>query len=155
MTPTCMPRLTTLEKVELSAIPFATALAWFGPLGPTFTLKIGGLITATSLLLLLQGFCRDVWLWRAARRATKNPALHSAQCMCVESALGLTGILSAAGLTAFSFGPDISVTRPGLTTAVGAVLVVGFLLKDFVFEWSPWKIYRAKDHATLQFRWKK
>ena len=150
-----MPRLTTLEKVELSAIPFATALAWFAPLGPVFTLKIGGLITAASLLLLLQGFCRDVWLWVAARQATVKPAPHSAQCMCVESALGLTGIVAAAGLTAFHFGPDIAVTRPGFTTAVGAVLVAGFLLKDFVFEWSPWKIYRAKNHATLQFRWKK
>ena len=44
---------------------------------------------------------------------------------------------------------------PGLTSAVGAVLVTGFLLKDFVFEWSPWKIYRAKNHATLHFRWKR
>ena len=150
-----MPRLTTLEKIELFAIPAVTALAWFAPLGPAFTLKVGGLVTAASLLLLLQGFCRDVWLWLAARRATDKPSLHSAQCMCVESALGLTGILAAAGLTAFHFGPDIAVTPPGLTTAVGAVLGTGFLLKDFVFEWSPWKIYRAKDHATLQFRWKK
>ena len=150
-----MPHLTTLEKAELSAIPVATAVAWFAPLGPAFTLKIGGLVTAASLLLLLQGFCRDVWLWLAARRATEKPALHSAQCMCVESALGLTGILSAAGLTAFRSGPDLAVTPPELTAAVGVVLVAGFLLKDFVFEWSPWKIYRAKNHATLHFRWKK
>ena len=150
-----MPRLTTLEKIELFAIPAVTALAWFAPLGPAFTLKVGGLVTAASLLLLLQGFCRDVWLWLAARRATDKPSPHFAQCMCVESALGLTGILAAAGLTAFHFGPDIAVTPPGLTTAVGAVLGTGFLLKDFVFEWSPWKIYRARDHATLQFRWKK
>ena len=153
--PTCMPRMTNLEKVELAAIPVATALAWFAPPDPAFTLKVGGLVTAASLLLLLQGFCRDVWLWLAARRATEKPAPHSAQCMCVESALGLTGILAAAGLTAFRFGPDLAVTPSGLSAVVGAVLVAGFLLKDFVFEWSPWKIYRAKDHATLQFRWKK
>ena len=150
-----MPRLTTLEKVELSAIPVATLLAWFAPLGPAFALKVGGLITAASLLLLLQGLCRDLWLWLADRRATENPAPHSAQCLCVESALGLTGILAAAGLTACRFGPDITVTRLGLTPTVGAILIAGFLLKDFVFEWSPWRIYRAKDHATLQFRWKK
>lgn len=149
-----MPRLTTLEKVELSAIPIATALAWFAPLDPAFKLKVGGLVTAASLLLLFQGFCRDVWLWLAARRATGKPAPHSAQCMCVESALGLTGIVASAGLTAVRFGPDIVVTPPGLTTAVCAVLVAGFLLKDFVFEWSPWRIYREKNHATLHFRWR-
>ena len=150
-----MPRLTTLEKVELSAIPVAAILAWFTPVSPTFTLKVGGLITAASLLLLLQGFCRDLWLWLAVRRATEKPAPHSARCLCVESALGLTGILAAAGLTAFRFGPDITVTRLGLTTTFGAVLIAGFLLKDFVFEWSPWRIYRAKNHATLHFRWKR
>lgn len=150
-----MPRLTTLEKTELAALPVVTTLAWFTPLDPAFTLKLGGLITAASLLLLLQGFCRDVWLWVVARRATEKAVPHSAQCMCVESALGLTGILAAAGLTAFGFGPDITVTPLGRTTGTGAVLLAGFLLKDFVFEWAPWKIYRAKNHATLHFRWKR
>ncbi len=150
-----MQRLTTLEKVELSTIPVVTTLAWFAPLGASYTLRIGGLITAASLLLLLQGFCRDVWLGFAARRATAKPDPHHAQCMCVESALGLTGILVAAGLTAFGFGPDIAVTSMERTVGVGAVLVAGYLLKDFVFEWSPWKLYRAKDHATLHFRWKR
>ncbi len=150
-----MPRLTTLEKTELAALPVVTALAWFAPLDPAFTLKLGGLITAASLLLLLQGFCRDIWLWLAARRATEKPAPHAAQCMCVESALGLTGVVAAAGLTAFGFGPDLAITPLGRTVGTGAVLVAGFLLKDFVFEWSPWKIYRAKDHATLHFRWRK
>ena len=74
--------------------------------------------------------------------------------MCVESALGLTGITAAVGLTAFSFGPLFPLTRLGQTGGTAAVLVVGFLLKDFVFEWSPWKIYREKNHATLHFRWR-
>ncbi|MES1195245.1 MAG: hypothetical protein ABUL65_05070 [Opitutus sp.] len=147
--------LTVLEKVELAVIPVVIAGTWFLPLAPDFTLKVGGLITAASLVLLLQGFCRDLWLWLAARRAAEKPEPHSAQCMCVESALGLTGIIAAAGLTAFGFGPDIAVTPFGRTAGTGAVLVAGFLLKDYVFEWSPWKIYRAKDHATLHFRWKR
>ena len=33
--------------------------------------------------------------------------------------------------------------------------VSGFLLKDLVFEWFPWKLYRAKDHAHLRFTWRK
>jgi len=146
--------MTTLEKTELAVIPVVIAGTWFLPLAPGFTLKIGGLITAASLLLLLQGFCRDVWLWVAARRATEKPVPYYAQCMCVESALGLTGVLASAGLTVFSFGPDLALTPLGRTIGTSAVLVTGFLLKDFVFEWSPWKIYRAKDHATLQFRWR-
>ncbi|MES1167664.1 MAG: hypothetical protein ABUL61_00705, partial [Oleiharenicola lentus] len=111
-------------------------------------------ITAASLLLLLQGFCRDLWLWRAARRnPSPEPPRHAA-CMCVESTIGFTGIIAAAGLTAFQFGPSYPVTQPWLMLGVAAVLVAGFLLKDFVFTWSPWRIYREKDHATLHFRWK-
>jgi hypothetical protein len=34
-------------------------------------------------------------------------------------------------------------------------MTCGFLLKDLVFEWSPWKIYREKDHAQVIFRWRK
>jgi hypothetical protein len=148
-----MPRLTTLEKAELLALPVVTTLGWFVPLPPGFTLGLGALVTAGSLLLLLQGFCRDLWLWLAARRATVKPEPHHAQCLCVESALGLTGILAAAGLTAFRLGPPVPVTQAGLTLGVALVLAVGFALKDFVFEWSPWKIYRARDHAALHFRW--
>lgn len=146
--------MTALERTELAVIPVVIALAWLVPLKPDFALRIGGLVTAASLLLLLQGFCRDVWLWLAARRTSEPAAPRYAQCMCVESALGLAGVLAAAGLTVFSFGPAIAITPLGCAAGTTVVLVVGFLLKDFVFEWSPWKLYRAKNHATLHFRWK-
>jgi hypothetical protein len=146
-----MHRLTSLEKAELAGITVVIALSWFAP---GFSLRTGGLITAASLLLLLQGFCRDIWLWRAARRNPSTEPPRHAACMCVESTIGFTGILAAAGLTAFRFGPLYSVIQPWLTLGVAAVLSAGFLLKDFVFTWSPWRIYREKDHATLHFRWR-
>lgn len=150
-----MPRLTLLEKVELAAIPVAITLSWIAPVPAGASLRLGSLLTTASLLLLLQGFCRDVWLWVATRRAAVKPEPHYARCMCVESAVGMTGILAAAGLTAFSFGPEIHLRQPWLTVGVAGVLIAGFLLKDFVFEWSPWRIYREKNHATLHFRWKR
>lgn len=146
-----MSSLPPLEKAELAGITAMTALSWFAP---EFSLRVGGLVTAASLLLLLQGFCRDVWLWQAARRNPVQEAPRYAACMCVESTIGLTGIIAAAGLTAFRFGPPYPVTQPWLTLGVAGVLVAGFLLKDFVFTWAPWRIYREKDHATLHFRWK-
>ena len=150
-----MAALAPLEKAELVAIPVATGLIWFLPLGPQFTLKVGAIITAASLLLLLQGFCRDVWLWFELRRAVNPPPPRYAQCMCVESAVGFTGVVAAAGLTGFGFGPPIALSQVAITGGAALVMVGGFLLKDFVFEWSPWRIYREKDHARVHFRWRK
>ena len=150
-----MSRFTLLEKAEFAGITAVTALSWLVPLPAEFSLRLGGLITATSLLLLLQGFCRDLWLWIGSRRDRNPPAPRYGACMCVESTVGFTGIIAAAGLTAFSFGPLHPVTQPWLTLGVAAVLVAGFLIKDFVFEWAPWRLYREKNHATLHFRWKK
>ena len=75
--------------------------------------------------------------------------------MCVESALGLTGIVAGIGLVGLGFTGTIFLGPGGLALAVGAAIGAGFLLKDFVFEWSPWKIYREKDHAQVIFRWRK
>lgn len=147
-----MSEFTKLEKFELLGASVATVLSWFVP---AFSLRLGGLITAASVLLLLQGFCRDVWLWLMARCQPVQAEPHYGACMCVESTLGFTGIIAAAGLTAFQFGPPYLVTRPWLTLSVAAVLAAGFLLKDFVFSWSPWRIYREQNHATLHFRWRK
>jgi hypothetical protein len=69
--------------------------------------------------------------------------------------VGLSGVLIGVGFTAFAFGPALTFAQPALAIGIAAVLVAGFLLKDFVFEWSPWRIYRERDHASLHFRWKR
>lgn len=150
-----MFRFTLLEKFELTAIAATITLVSVLPMPAGTSLRMGGLVTAASLTLLLQGFCRDVWRLLAARRAASKPEVRYAQCLCVESAVGLTGIIAAAGLTALGSGPQLPLRQPWVALGAAGVLVVGFLLKDFVFEWSPWRLYRAKDHATLHFRWKR
>jgi hypothetical protein len=147
-----MSRLTLAEKFELGLIPVATALAgWLAP-RPGLRLELGELIACGALLLLLQGFCRDLWLLREARRNKSTSPARSARCMCVESATGLTGVVAGIALTGFGLGRPVFVSPVGLAAGAGAVLVTGFLLKDFVFEWSPWKIYREKDHAQVIWR---
>jgi hypothetical protein len=71
-----MPRFTLLEKVELAAIPAAVAAT--GLMAP-LTLRVGSWVTAAALLLLLQGFCRDAWLWLAAHRTSTKPEPRYAQ----------------------------------------------------------------------------
>ena len=149
-----MPSLSTAGKFELGAIPVVTALVgWLGP-RPGTMLELGELVAGSALLILLQGFCRDLWLLREARRRKSTAAPRAARCMCVESALGLTGIVAGIGLVGFGLARPVFMSATGLAAGVGTVMVAGFLLRDFVFEWSPWKIYREKDHAQVIFRWR-
>lgn len=128
-------------------------VAWLSP-RPGVTLEVGELLAGVALLVLIQGFFRDLWLLRQARRQPAATA-RSARCMCVESALGLTGVVAGIGLVGLGLTGSVFISVSGLTASVGAALVAGYLLKDFVFEWSPWKIYREKDHAQVIFRWRK
>ena len=150
-----MPRQSPAEKVELGAIPILTALtAWLAP-RPEMTVELGELVAGGALLILVQGFFRDLWLLRQARRNKASPPAREARCMCVESALGLTGVVAGIGLVGLGLARPVMVSATGLAAGVATVMLAGFLLKDFVFEWAPWKIYREKDHAQVIFRWKK
>lgn len=144
-----------VEKFELAAIVVVTALV--GGLAPKagIRLELGELVAGAALLILVQGFFRDLWLLREARRKAATTPPRAAACMCVESALGLTGIVAGIGLVGFGLDWPVGLSATGLTVVVGSVMLAGFLLKDFVFQWSPWKIYREKEHAQVIFRWGK
>ncbi len=150
-----MSSLSTAEKVELATIPLAVVVTF--ALAPRSGIKpdLGELLAGGALLILVQGFFRDLWVLREARRKASATPAREAQCMCVESALGMTGVVAGVGLVGLGLTAPVSVSATGLAAAVGATMVAGFLLKDFVFEWSPWKIYREKDHAQVIFRWRK
>ncbi|MBI3886922.1 MAG: hypothetical protein HY302_14515 [Opitutae bacterium] len=150
-----MPKLTAAEIFELSAIAVAVGLvAGFGP-RTGLRAELGALVAGAALLLLLQGFCRDLWLLRAARRRPAVAPAREARCMCVESTVGLTGVLAGVGLAGAGFAPMVRLSADHLALVAAIVLLSGFLLKDYVFEWTPWKIYREQNHAQVIFRWRK
>ena len=150
-----MSGLSSLEKIELGAVPVCIALGgWLTP-GAGFTWELGEVIAAAALLLLIQGFFRDLYLlWESKRTPSLAPAA-SARCMCVESAIGLTGVIAGVGLTAIGLNRSVYLEATRVMISIGLVMIVGFLLKDFVFEWSPWRISREKNHAQVIFRWRK
>ena len=150
-----MISLSFAEKVELGSIPIITATA--GLLSPMTGLKleVSDLVAGAALLILLQGFVRDLWLLRQARQSKPASSGRTARCMCIESALGLTVVIAGIGLVALGFTRPVYLSTTSLTIGVAVAMLAGFALKDFVFEWSPWRIYREKDHAQVIFRRRK
>ena len=146
--------LSTAEKFELSAIPVATVLVARLTPPPGVRPEIGEMLAGGAMLILLQGFCRGLWLLRQSRRQSAA-STREVSCMCVESVLGLTGVAAGIGLVGFGIARLVSLSPLAFAIGTGLTMLAGYLLKDLVFSWSPWKIYREKNHAQLILRWRR
>ena len=150
-----MSDMTTAEKIELALIPVASVLVWFISERLPAQIGIGSLLLAASVLLLLQGLIRDVWLLSKRRQQSHSGPRQEALCMCVESTVGVTGVV--AGLIVLGSAADSTLFVSPMLWCILAVtvLAIGFAIKDFVFEWRPFRIRRDKDHVNLVFSWKR
>jgi hypothetical protein len=145
--------MTKIEKFELALIPVLGIGTWLlAPLLPD-RIGVGKLLLWSSALLLLQSLVRDLWLRARHNRNLEPGPLKKARCMCVESALGATGIV--AGTIFLGSGIDRLVTMNGWNWGLLAMLVVatGLLIKDFVVEWGPLRFRRDKNHMNIVFTW--
>lgn len=171
--------LTMLEKIELISIPlfgigFCLLLPMIPISAPIFTfillpdvLSLGSLLLLMSSLLLLQGLVRDLSLLARAKRMPQSTvsegAVRAGRCMCMESTVGMTGILLGIGILGFGgFGDfgDFGINQPiRMANWEWSVLVMlmmsfGFAIKDLVIQTDPWRIVRDKDHMNIVFKWK-
>lgn len=89
--------MTRAERLELALIPLAAAAAWGMAARLPDAPGLGDPLLAGAVLLLLQGLLRDLWLlWRRRTlAATAQP--RRMPCLCLESALGTTGVLGTGG----------------------------------------------------------
>lgn len=150
-----MSRMTAAEKFELALIPLVgVAIVFIGEWLPA-RVGIGSLLLATSVLLLFQGLIRDLWLFSNRNRRLYSVARQEALCMCVESTVGVTGV--TAGLIILGSSIDLRLPmRPWIWAGLAVtVLIIGFLVKDFVFEWRPFRIRQDKNHLNIIFSWKR
>lgn len=146
--------MTRAERLELALIPLAAAAAWGMAARLPDAPGLGDPLLAGAVLLLLQGLLRDLWLlWRRRTlAATAQP--RRMPCLCLESALGTTGVL--AGLVVLGSGLPwrIALTAWGWGLLVGAVLALGFAIKDLVIALRPLRLVRDADHLSIVVGWR-
>ena len=143
------------EVLELGLIVLAATGTWFAQSMFPDVLPLGRVLLMASGLLLLQSLIRDLSILARKSNEGKAPQPEAARCMCIESAVGAAGVVIGAVLVGAGVGA--SVAMPGLAWVVLVLLVLlaGLLIKDFVFEWAPWRIRRDKDHMNIIFTLKK
>lgn len=163
--------MTILEKSEASLIfVVAILLLLFGQLFLPDSTSVSHLILYGAAVLLLQGLIRDLCLLffqrfilntyqgkSKASRLTRIESVSSpvkAQCLCMESAIGLTGVVIGLCFLALDFNQIVVLNSYAFAGAFSVILMFGFFLKDYVFGWNPWNIYKEPDHMNVIFQWK-
>jgi hypothetical protein len=123
--------------VAALAVTFAATggLAWQVPFGTAMGYG--------AAALLAQGLVRDV-VTLALRRRSGGGAPRRIGCLCAESTVGLLLVALAVGITLLGISEPVLLTRPRLVGALAAVLIGGFVAKDYVVI-----VRRETDHASI------
>lgn len=150
-----MSYLTAAEKLELALIPVAGVISVFVAERQPGQISIGVLLLGASVLLLLQGLVRDLWLISQRNRPSRDSAPQEALCMCVESTVGVTGVVAGLIILGSTIDSRLSVSPLLISLLTTGILIIGFAIKDFIFELRPFRIRRDRDHLNIVFRWKR
>lgn len=146
--------MTIAEKFELALIPLLGISFWLMASKLPNQINIGQLFLGMSAFLLLQSLIRDLWL--LANQRGKQPHLQrKIRCMCAESTVGMTGIIIGIVLLGSGIDRTISMTHWSWSILVMVILTLGFIIKDYVIEWNPFRIYKDLDHINIVFTWKR
>ena len=151
--PSCLT-MTTAEKVELGLIPVLGVSVWMVAPEESRRMDVGTLLLWASASLLFQSLVRDLWLLRKAKLADQTNPVRKMRCMCVESTIGVSGVIFGGVLLGTGLHHSILMHRWTWTLLTATTMAGGFIVKDYVFEWNPLRIRRDKDHMSIVFTWK-
>jgi len=150
-----MKTMATGEKIELALIPVFAIGFWLMAPGLPDEMGIGRLVLGASIFILSQSLVRDLVLLAREKRASQPGVRRKARCMCVESTVGATGVVAGVALLGSGIDGSVVMNNWVWSVLVMAIMALGFVIKDYVVEWSPWRIRRDKDHMNIVFTWKK
>jgi hypothetical protein len=105
----------------------------------------GHLLVAAALILLVQGFVRDLVRLVAMRRRATTRAVT---CVCVESVVGLTWIAAGLALSLGRQRATVPMGAIGWPLAIVCVGIFGTATREIVFDWRAGKFRREVDHAA-------
>jgi hypothetical protein len=143
------------QWIELAAIAVIAAACWISrPLLPA-ALPVWEIVLGLSALLLVQSLVRDIAILLRNHRHKSILLVKEAQCFCLESTVGLTGVIAGVALIGLGNSDQIVAGRLVFFLAVSGTMMLGFLIRDLVIFWHPFGIRREKDHLNLVVRWRR
>jgi hypothetical protein len=146
--------MTRAEWIEVLVIIALTPVSWLVWPYLSSPMPIWQIVLGASALLLAQSLVRDVAILFRSRRSAANEPRKEAQCFCLESTVGATGVVVGAALAGLGGSTPVAISRWDFFLAGAGTMVLGFLIKDLVISWKPFGLRREKDHLNLIVRWK-
>ena len=146
--------MTRSQWIEVLLITALAPIGWL--VSPQFSdaMPLWQLVLGLSALLLTQSLVRDVAILLRRRHSTPNEPRKEAQCFCLESTVGSTGVAAGAVLAGLGRSTLVTIGRWEFFLAMAGTMALGFLMKDLVISWKPFAVRREKDHLNLIVRWK-
>ena len=138
------------HKTELGLIALVTGITILFQRQLPDQMESGYLILTLGLLFLFQPLLRDLWLLSRQSKIPRS-SMKAVKCMCLESGIGFIPVIASAVLIGGGFSKQISIAPIAWLIAIPTILLFGFWLKDFVFEWNPWRIRRDPNHVNMLF----
>jgi hypothetical protein len=113
-------------------------------------LGAGQFVLIVAVYFLGQTLIRDLYLYyKLKSRVAGPPNGKASQCFCVESGIGIGAVIVGLILFTGSLGGSLKLAPWHWTLTIGGLMTLNYLLKDFVFSWKPWRIYRDPDHLNI------
>jgi hypothetical protein len=129
--------VTRAERIEAALIGvfvLASTLAWrYLPA----EIGVSRWILGCAVLPLAQSLLRDITILLRGRDAKQETATRSANCMCLESAIGAVCVIVGLGTAGLANFGTTSLGRVGFSLSVVGTLVLGLAVKDWVISWNP------------------
>jgi hypothetical protein len=146
--------MTRAEWIELAMICVVAIIGWLASPYFSSTMPLWQIVLGASALLLAQSLVRDVAILFRSRGLKSNEPRKEAQCFCLESTVGLTGVIAGLALIGLGSSDQIAVSRWEFSIAIAGTMIMGFLIKNLVISWRPFGLRREKNHLNLVVRWK-
>lgn len=141
--------LSEADKIELTLIGAGALLTYIIlPVLPHY-LSIGMFALVFAVCLLGQSLIRDLFKLYAIRRDRSEPQRIGIVCMCVESVIGLVGVIAGLAMLFTGIAYVVKIPQwywPAFSTGTW---LFGYVIKNYVIDFTNWRLKRVEDHHNI------
>lgn len=102
-----------------------------------------------STVFLIHTLIRDLVLLYKQKTTPSDTSKRIHRCFCVESGVGVGFVIVGLILFLGGYGGGFNMNKSGWILSLAVLMVFNYALKDLVFSWNPFRIYRDPAHLNI------
>lgn len=144
------------DKLELGIIVFVSIGLYLFDVGAPSQVYFGLAVVWLAAIIFIQSLIRDLSIMvrkSVLHRKNARQKASESRCLCMESVLGVSVLLSGFLLMFAGNATLISVDGILKSVIVFVVLVLGFSMRNLVVFLKPLRIRSEKEHMNIIVKW--